>query len=122
LGLPFDLSDLLAQGVQAGELDGAGFVGVRRTMSSPSARAGQKPTTPLAVNHFSSTILQHRLGVLRTGRWRPGRRSSSSRISGIAADQLPAGEERRPVDVPAEILQVVAFEGPDADEGRLGRA
>ena len=90
-------------------------------MSSPTLLAGQKPTTALAVSHFSSMSC-FSMACASSNRWRAASPYLSSlRMRGIGALQLPGLEERRPVDIAGKLGEIVALEAARAEKGRLRR-
>ena len=85
-------------------------------MSSPTAFAGQKPTTALGRNQFFvDDLREHGLGVVVE---LAGGRALLLVLEdrGIAALELPGLEERRPVDVAGELGEVLGLEAAGAEE------
>jgi hypothetical protein len=104
--------------VEAGDFGGAGLVGPDHDVVAVGI-GGPEADDPLGREPFLlDDPLQHRLRVLE----QILRRLADDLVlqdQRIAADQFPAGEEGRPVDVVGEVLQIPAVEGAHAEEGRL---
>ena len=103
IGAPFAPRELLAQRVQHRDRLARAPRRRRRRMSSPTALAGQKPTTALARNQFSrDDAVEHRLRVVEQLR-AAGAVLCVVEDRGKLALQLPGLEERRPVDIATQL-------------------
>ncbi len=112
---------LLAQRVQHGESATCAPSSAYSSMSSPTALAGQKPITALAVSHLLlDQPLQHGLRVVEQ-LLGFGTDHVVLEDAGILALQLPGLEEGRPVDVGHQLGQLVALERAGADQLRRRR-
>ena len=88
-------------------------------MSSPTAFAGNRPTTPLAVSQLLvDDPVEHRAARRRRACGPSRRTSAVVEDVGERALHLPGVEERLPVDVAAELGEVGVAEDPHV----LGRA
>ena len=113
LGRGFD--DLLAKCVQAGQLGRPGFVGVQDDVVAVGIGRPEADHALGGEPLLADDPLQHGLGVGEQVRRRLAHNVVGQDLR-IAADQLPAGEERRPVDVSRQVGQVPGLERSCADE------
>ena len=114
------LFHLLTQGVEAGELFLAAFVRIKNDVVA--LRIGGPETDHRARGKalFGDDPVEQSAGVLEQGRGRLPHHLVGQDV-GIAADEVPALEEGRPVDGLGKLGQIKGLEGAKAKEAGLRR-